>query len=113
LDDGGEQQDVIEEINSLIEAQKFADGVIAIEAHVARGVAASLRTQLLRMLPSLQAGATAQKITLALREERWAEARRLLTAMISSDVSVTEKEQAKRSLAELDRHKLGLEASAP
>ena len=113
LDDGWEQQDVIEEINSLIEAQKFAEGVIAIEAHVARGVAAPLRTQLLRMLPSLQAGATAQKITLALREERWAEARRLLSAMISSDASVAEKEQAKRSLAELDRHKLGLEASAP
>jgi hypothetical protein len=53
-----------------------------------------------------------ERIATAFREQRWVEARRLLTEMLGSDASFPLKNQAKRSLAELDRLRLGLEEAA-
>jgi len=111
LAEGWEQQDIIGELNRLIEAQQFAEAAAFIESNLERGVSSGLRAQLASMLRPIQVNILSKKIERALRDQQWAEARGLLGSLLESAAPVSMKTQARRSLAELDRLRLGLEAA--
>ena len=113
LDLAWEQEDIFAEINGLMKGEKFSEALAALEGHLARGVPAGLRSQLLPMRPQLKLAVRSQEIQRALNSGEWSVARRLLTEMIESDAPLPIKAQSRRSLEQLDRKKLGLEAKTP
>ncbi len=111
LAESWEQQDIVEKVNALGEAKKFSEALALVREQLERGVSAATRVQLVAMQRPLETAATGQRIEAALQGQQWVEARRLLVEVVSSDAPIALKAQAKRSLAELDRHRLGLEAT--
>jgi Flp pilus assembly protein TadD len=55
----------------------------------------------------------AQEIKLAIDQRRWADARRALNRLLESSAPPPVKEQARRTLADLDRRQLGVEPAKP
>ncbi len=112
LDDAWEHHDVLEQINRLGAEQKYAEAVAFIDDRLEHGVSAALRGQLIMMRPELEAAVLAQNIQSALADQQWAEARRLCREVVASRAPLQMRQQAQRTLDELDRKKLGLDKSA-
>jgi hypothetical protein len=111
LDAAWEQEDIFGEISRLSDAQKYREALALIDQHLERGVSQLVRTQLVPMRGRLESAALGQEVQKALEEQRWVDARQLLDKMIASDAPVQMKTQAKFTLADLDRKKLGLNAA--
>jgi tetratricopeptide (TPR) repeat protein len=109
LAEGWEQQEASDEINRLIVNQKLSEAVAAIDAYLARGGGPALRAQLPAMRRQLVVNLLTQKIQSALSERRWREARTLVSELMASDAPTNMKAQGQRTLADLDRNKLGLD----
>lgn len=110
LRDGWQQQDLSETINRLIAEEKFDEVVALVEQELEKGAPAAVRAQLVALLPAIREGVTGKKIERALKEQRWVEARRLITEVLAGESSSAMRTQAQRALADLDRNRLGLEA---
>ena len=106
-----DQQEISDQIDRLIGAQKFAEVVALIDERLARGVAPELRVQLVPLRQRMVAGVLSQRIQLAMESGRWADARRYLAELIASSAPEPLKIQARRSLEELDRKRLGLDGA--
>ncbi len=113
LDDAWEQQDVIERINRLSAERKYAEAIAFIAERQEKGVGAALRAQLPRIRDGLEVNLLGEKIQAALGESRWSDARQSATELLSAKAASPQMRQnARRTLDELDRRKLGLEKPA-
>lgn len=112
LDAAWDQQDLMDEVNRLAEAQKFAEAVAFIDDRVAHGLAAPVRMALGPVRRRLVVGKLSQDVKTALEERRWADARQRLGELLESDAPPPLKAQARRSLDDLDRRHLGLTTKA-
>ncbi len=109
LDDAWEQQAVASRIDELSAAKKFREAIEFIDDRLEHGVGPPLRGQLARMRDEFQVAIQTQLVQDALTEKRWADARRICTELLSSKAAQPIRQQARRTLDELDRRKLGLE----
>ena len=67
----------------------------------------------LRRRENLTQAQLSKDVKAALDEQRWADARRALEKLIASAAPLPVKTQARRTLADLDRLKLGVEETKP
>jgi tetratricopeptide (TPR) repeat protein len=109
LDGNWEQQDVISELNRLIEAAKYPEAVAFIDTQLNKGVSTTVRAQLVSMRGPLSSNVAWQGIGRAMEAGEWGEARRALNALLDGEAPAAMKTQARRTLADLDRQRLGLE----
>ncbi|MEO7414012.1 MAG: hypothetical protein ABIZ81_11715 [Opitutaceae bacterium] len=104
LSDGWTLRDVSERIDSLVNQQKFVEALGYLEQQLDSGASANLRSHLSTVRPQLKAAARSQEIGRALAEQRWDDARQLLTDTISSrDMPPLLKQQSQRTLDDLNR----------
>jgi tetratricopeptide (TPR) repeat protein len=109
LDDAWEQQAVASRIDELSAAKNFREAIAYIDERLEHGVGSSLRGQLARMREEFQVAIKTQLVQDAIAEQRWADARRICIELLSSKAAPPIRQQARRTLDELDRRKLGLE----
>ena len=108
LDAAWEQQEVIERTSALAKENKFAEAADYLSQRLERGVSATVRPQYTEMRRQMRASAQGLEMKNALDEGRWADARKLLNAILEGDSPLALKKQAQRSLDDLNRQKLGL-----
>ncbi len=109
LDAAWEQQEIIERTNALSRENKFAEAADYLSQRLERGASAAMRSQLIEMRRQLRTSAQGLEIKNALEEGRWADARKLLTAVLeSADAPNALKKPAQQSLDDLNRRRLGL-----
>jgi tetratricopeptide (TPR) repeat protein len=103
LDTAWEQQDIFGEVNRLAEAKLFTEAVALIDQRLEQGVSAYVRPLLVRSRQELQASATVQQLQRALEQRDWTEARRLASELASSNAPSSTRQQARRTLDQLDQ----------
>ena len=100
---------MISELNRLIEAAKYPEAVAFIDTQLNKGVSTTVRAQLVSMRGPLSSNVAWQGIGRAMEAGEWGEARRALNALLDGEAPAAMKTQARRTLADLDRQRLGLE----
>jgi tetratricopeptide (TPR) repeat protein len=113
LDVGWEQEEIGKRVDELSQAGKFAEAVAFIDERLARGVDPMVGLRLKPVRENLALAQLSQDVKTALDEQRWADARRALEKLLASSAPPPVKSQARRTLAELDERKLGVEETKP
>ena len=107
LDGQWEQQELTERTRALAKAGQFAEAVALVNARLERGVAIGMRQHYVELRGQLLAGARGQDVKNALDERRWGDAKILLQSILESDAPAAMKQQARRTLEDLNRRNLG------
>jgi len=109
-----ESEDIGKGVDELVRAGKFRDALAFLDERLARGVDVMLALRLKPVREQLEVGEFSRVANEALREQKWTEARRALGKLVASPAAPgMVKDQARRTLADLDRQKLGLDANQP
>jgi tetratricopeptide (TPR) repeat protein len=102
------QQEIGQRIDALNKEKKYSEALAYLDQQYALTTSAALRTQLSGMRSQIQAALRSDEIADAFREERWDEARRLLSETAeSSTFPPFLRQQAKRALEDMERRGVG------
>jgi tetratricopeptide (TPR) repeat protein len=104
-----ENEDISRRIDELADGGKFAEAIAFIDQKLTEGVDSTVRLRLKPVRENLQVACLTQQIKGALDAHNWDEARRALNELLTSDARPQIKAEARRTLSDLDRQKLGIE----
>jgi tetratricopeptide (TPR) repeat protein len=113
LDISWEQEEIGKRVDGLAKEQKFTEAMAYLDERLAQGVNPAVRPRLAAMRATLEQNRLQKEIKNALEERRWSDARRALEQLLATSAPPPTKAQARRTLADLDRQKLGVDPDKP
>ena len=109
LDIGWKCEDITRRVDELGRVGEFSEAIALLDAKLATDVDSELRLRLTPVREQLEVALLSQQVKAALDRRQWTEARRDLGRLLESSAPPAMKNQARRTLADLDQRKLGLE----
>jgi len=109
LDSAWEQEEIGQHVDELARAEKFSEAIAYLDERLKQGVSPPVRLRLRGVRANLDQARLSHEVKLALEERRWADAHHALEQLLASSASPALKAQARRTLGDLDRRKLGVE----
>jgi len=108
-----EDEDLARRLDELGRAGRFGEALALLDEKLATGEDGVSRPRLAAMREQLQVAWLSQQVKAALDDRQWVAARRALGRVLASAAPPAMKSEARRTLAELDERRLGLEPEPP
>jgi len=101
------QRDVFGQVEALAKERKFAEALTVVDQALADGVDIGTRQRLQHSRDHLHASDLVQQANTAMKERRWADARRIFGEVLDSKAAPLFKVQVRRQLEQMDQRGLG------